>query len=83
MGSWRAFLVNLKSRGLLGKNLELITLDGKPGLPRATREIYPFLGVQRCLVHKLERLYLKPCMSKLGRIFNAPTPPIISAEKLT
>lgn len=78
--NWRAFLVDLKSRGLLGKTLRLITTDGNPGLLRAIKEIYPFLRVQRCIVHKLrnmatklKRVHLKPCMAEAKDIFNAPS----------
>jgi putative transposase len=74
--SWRSFLVDLKSRGLVGKSLKLITTDGNPALPKATKEIYPFLKVQRCIVHKLrnvatklKRVHLKPCMSEAKGIF--------------
>jgi len=41
--SWRGFLVDLKSRGLLGKRLKLITTDGNPALLKALKEIYPFI----------------------------------------
>ena len=78
--SWRAFLVDLKSRGLQGKNLKLITTDGNPALLKAAKEIYPFLKVQRCIVHKLrnvaiklKRVHLKPCMSEAKGIFAAPS----------
>jgi transposase-like protein len=78
--SWRAFLVDLKSRGLLGKALRLITTDGNPALLKALKEIYPFLKVQRCIVHKLrnvaiklKRVHLKPCMAEAKNIFNAPS----------
>lgn len=77
--SWRAFLVDLKSRGLQGKNLKLITTDGNPALLKAIKEIYPFLKVQRCIVHKLrnvavklKRVHLKPCVDGAKDIFNAP-----------
>ena len=50
LDSWRAFLVDLKSRGLQGKALKLITTDGNPALLKAIKEIYPFLKVQRCIV---------------------------------
>jgi len=50
--SWLAFLVDLKSRGLLGKALKLITTDGNPGLLKVLKGIYPSLRVQRCIVHK-------------------------------
>jgi putative transposase len=78
--SWRAFLVDLKSRGLQGKSLKLITIDGNPALLKAVKEIYPFLKIQRCIVHKLrnvatklKRVHLKPCMSEAKEIFNAPS----------
>jgi len=78
--TWRAFLIDLKSRGLVGKALKLITTDGNPALLKALREIYPFLKVQRCLVHKLRnvatklrRVHLKPCMEEAKDIFNAPS----------
>lgn len=76
--SWRAFLVDLKGRGLGGKTLKLITTDGNPALLKAVKEIYPFLTVQRCFVHKLrnvaaklKRVHLKPCMAEAKDIFNA------------
>ena len=78
--SWRAFLVDLKSRGLQGKCLKLITTDGNPALLKAAKEIYPFLKVQRCIVHKLRnvaiklrRVHLKPCMAEAKGIFAAPS----------
>ena len=78
--SWRAFLVDLKRRGFSGKALKLITTDGNPALLKALREIYPFLKVQRCIVHKLrnvavklKRIHLKPCMAEAKDIFNAPS----------
>ena len=80
IASWRAFLVDLKSRGLHGKNLKLVTTDGNPALLKAIKEIYPFLKVQRCIVHKLrnvavklKRVHLKPCMDGAKDIFNAPS----------
>jgi putative transposase len=76
--SWRGFLVDLKSRGLQGKMLKLITTDGNPGLLKAIKEIYPFLKVQRCVVHKLrnvavklKRVHIKPCTAEAKNIFAA------------
>ena len=47
---------------------------------KALKEIYPFLKVQRCIVHKLrnvatrlKRVHLKPCMAEARDIFNAPS----------
>ena len=78
--SWRAFLVDLKSRGLGGKALRLITTDGNPALLKALKQSYPFLKVQRCIVHKLrnvaiklKRVHLKPCMAEAKDIYNAPS----------
>jgi putative transposase len=76
--SWRGFLVDLKSRGLKGEALKLITTDGNPALLKALKDIYPFLKVQRCIVHKLRnvtgklrRVHLKPCMAEAKDVFNA------------
>ncbi|RLC08193.1 MAG: hypothetical protein DRH43_10485 [Deltaproteobacteria bacterium] len=55
IASWRGFLVDMKSRGLLGKRLKLITTDGNPALLKALKEIYPFMKTQRCIAHKLRR----------------------------
>jgi len=78
--NWEAFLVDLKSRGLLGKNLRLITTDGHPGLLRALKKIYPFIKIQRCMVHKLrnvavklKRSQKKACMKGAKLIFAADT----------
>jgi transposase-like protein len=76
--SWRTFLVDLKSRGLTGEALKLITTDGNPALLKALKDIYPFLKIQRCIVHKLRnvtgklrRVHLKPCMAEAKDVFNA------------
>jgi len=76
--SWRGFLVDLKSRGLLGKRLKLITTDGNPALLKALKEIYPFIKTQRCIAHKLRNVVVKlkrsqqePCMRELKPMFAA------------
>jgi len=76
--SWGSFLADIKSRGLEGKKIKLITTDGNPSLLKAIKGIYPFLTVQRCIVHKLRnvsvklrRVHLKPCMTEAKDIFNA------------
>ena len=70
--------MDIKSRGLEGKKIKLITTDGNPALLKAIRDIYPFLTVPRCIVHKLrnvsvklKRVHLKPCMAEAKSIFNA------------
>ena len=54
--AWRDFLGDLKARGLRGRHLRLITVDGGKGLARGVKEIYPLVPVQRCLVHKIRNV---------------------------
>lgn len=77
---WEAFLIDLKSRGLSGKKLELITIDGNPGLIAALKTIFPFKKRQRCIAHKLrnvaskvKRSYQSVCMGSAKYIFAAPS----------
>jgi transposase-like protein len=76
--SWTAFLEDLRNRGLQGKNLRLITVDGHKGLSSALDEEYPFIPVQRCWAHKLRNVtnYLpkkhqKECSGEASLIYNA------------
>lgn len=63
--SWRGFLADLKARGLGGQPygpsgaLQLIIIDGGPGLRAALKEIFPFVRVQRCIVHKVRNVLAK------------------------
>lgn len=57
--AWRAFLNDLYSRGLKGKNLKLVIVDGCPGLLRALEIVYPYILRQRCWVHKLRNVASK------------------------
>ncbi len=54
--AWGAFLSDLKARGLKGRALKLITIDGSKGLRKAVAEVYPLVKVQRCLVHKIRNV---------------------------
>ena len=76
---WSAFLVELKSRGLKGYNLKMITTDGQPGLLKALKQNYTFIPQQRCVAHKmrnvvvkLKRPQKKPCMNEARLIWAAP-----------
>ncbi len=78
--SWQGFLVDLKSRGLKGKALKLITVDGHPALLKALREVYPLRRIQRCIAHKLRNVVVKlkraqreACMGEAKLIFGAPS----------
>lgn len=63
--SWRGFLAELKARGLGGQpygpsgTLRLVIIDGGPGLRAAVKEIFPFVLVQRCVVHKVRNVLAK------------------------
>jgi len=56
---WTACLMDMKTRGLLGKKLELITTDGAAGLISAIKSVYPFKKRQRCIAHKLRNVASK------------------------
>jgi putative transposase len=64
--AWREFLADLKGRGLKGKRLALITVDGNKGLARALKDIYPFTPVQRCLMHKIRNV-MSACSRQKNR----------------
>lgn len=51
-GSWRAFLLGLRRRGVEG--VRCVTSDDHAGLVRAIAEVYPEASWQRCITH-LER----------------------------
>lgn len=75
---WLAFLNDLYRRGLEGKNLKLITVDGHKGLLSALEEVYPFIPLQRCWAHKarnvvnnLPHKLQKECSKGMARIYNA------------
>ncbi len=53
---WELFLTDLYRRGLTGKALELICVDGGPGLLAARPVVYPGVAVQRCWAHKIRNV---------------------------
>jgi transposase-like protein len=50
--SWWGFISDLKHRGLVGENLEVIVSDDAPGLVKAHRALYPRIPHQLCSWHK-------------------------------
>jgi putative transposase len=75
---WKAFLENLKVRGLRGDNLKLIVMDGSKGLWSAVKDVYPLVEHQLCWVHKLRNVskycpvrYREKCMSEAREIMRA------------
>jgi transposase-like protein len=77
---WSSFLENLRVRGLAGKNLKLVVMDGALGLWKAVEEIYPLVEHQLCWVHKLRNVskycpkkYREECMAEAAQIMYAPS----------
>lgn len=76
--NWSGFLFDLYERGLKGKYLKLLIVDGCPGLLRALDSIWPRVLRQRCWRHKLENVsgYLKKidhdaCIEQARGIYKA------------
>jgi len=59
--NWTGFLFQLYERGLKGKRLKLVIVDGGKGLSSGLDEVYPRVIRQRCWAHKLRNVatYLK------------------------
>ena len=53
---WERFLGDLIRRGLTGDALEMICVDGGPGLLAALPTAYPGIPVQRCWAHKIRNV---------------------------
>jgi putative transposase len=60
ISSWKAFLLDLRSRGLTG--VELVVTDDHAGLRAAIAEVLPEAAWQRCYVH-----FLRNCLDHLPR----------------
>lgn len=54
--AWEAFLTDLYNRGLEGRNLELICVDGGYGLHAALPVVFPAIPVQLCWAHKTRNI---------------------------
>ncbi len=53
---WERFLTDLFRRGLTGKGLEMICVDGGAGLLAALPVVFPGTPVQRCWAHKIRNI---------------------------
>ena len=85
--AWEGLLNSIYNRGLEGKNLKLITIDGAGGLKSALGIVYPHVPTQRCWAHKLRNVsnYLKKtqqetCMKDARRIYKAKNKHLATAE---
>jgi transposase-like protein len=79
---WEIFLTDLFRRGLAGERLEMICVDGGPGLLAALPTVYPNAPVQRCWAHKIRNILDKarkadqPAVKRgLHAVMNAATLP--------
>jgi transposase-like protein len=57
--AWEHFLTGLHRRGLQGRHLEMICVDGGQGLLAALPTVYPGIPVQRCWAHKVRNVLNK------------------------
>ncbi len=79
---WELFLTDLYRRGLEGKALDMICVDGGPGLLAALPVVYPAVPVQRCWAHKIRNVLDKvkkadrdDVKTALHKVMNADTRP--------
>ena len=55
--SWKVFLKKVKDKGLDTDKLELIVSDGRKGIEKAIKEVFPKnIRHQRCIFHKLKNI---------------------------
>ena len=85
--AWEGLLNSIYNRGLKGKNLKLVTIDGSGGLKSALSIVYPHVPIQRCWAHKLRNVsnYLKKayqdeCIKGARRIYKAKSKHHAAAE---
>jgi transposase-like protein len=77
---WERFLTELFRRGLEGRAIEMIGVDGGAGLLAALPTVYPGIAVQRCWAHKIRNVLDKvraadqaAVKAGLHAVMNAPT----------
>lgn len=65
---WEAFLGDLIKRGLTGRGLEMICVDGGSGLLAALPTAFPGIPIQRCWAHKIRNVLNKVTKADHGRV---------------
>jgi transposase-like protein len=77
--AWEHFLTDLAKRGLTGTGVEVISVDGGPGLLSVLPDCYPGIPVQRCWAHKMRNILDKvkkkdhdAVQKGLQKIYEAP-----------
>jgi len=73
---WLGVLNELKSRGV--KKVDLFCVDGLSGFREAIGAVYPFAGIQRCIIHQIRAStkyvsykHIKEFMADLKRVYGA------------
>jgi transposase-like protein len=56
---WELFLNDLYRRGLTGRSLDMLCVDGGAGLLAALPTVFPAVPVQRCWAHKIRNILAK------------------------
>lgn len=76
--AWENILNSLYNRGLEGRMVKLVAIDGNRGLYNAVKLLYPDAKIQRCWAHKLRnvanklpRRLQKVCINQARDIYNA------------
>jgi putative transposase len=54
--SWERLLTSIRQRGLIGKNLKLVTADDHSSIQPAIEKVYRGVPVQSCVIHKMRRV---------------------------
>ena len=65
---WERFLADLYRRGLEGRRLEMICVDGGAGLLAALPMVYGDVPVQRCWAHKIRNVLNKVRRAEQGAV---------------
>jgi len=77
--SWTAFLQGMFLRGLEGRGLRLVVVDGSKGLRAALALVWPQVPLQRCWAHKLRNIADKvpnkegSCVREAAAMYQAPS----------
>lgn len=76
--SWELFLSNLYARGLEGKKLKVVSMDGNKGVWNAIDLVWPQVKKQRCIAHKMRNVsnyvpkrFQQQCLSEAKQIYKA------------
>lgn len=61
-------LRHVKERGVRGKNLQVVTIDGDKGLEAAVYAVYGSVRIQDCTLHRINRIHRNAVSKKRSRV---------------